>query len=292
MPDAALTLTWKAPQSGAEMHESLGTEFANVQQLFCIPAMLTPAKKADLAYKSIRRAIIEQALAPGTKLPEDQLGAQFGVSRTLIRSVLSRLSSEALVDIGNKRTATVAQPSLEEARAVFEMRRALEAEAVRMVMARWQPAMGATLEGHVRQEEQAARDGKTPVSVRLAGEFHTRLAQMTGNPLMERYLSEVVTRCSLILAVYGRPHSSDCACAEHHGLIDAFRQQDTERAIQLMAEHIHGIEKRALLPELFHDGQELSSVLSRYTDELSVPDSTVALKTDRKPVSKRRASAA
>lgn len=257
--------------------------------------MLTPAKKAELAYKAIRRAIIEQALAPGTRLPEDQLGVQFGVSRTLIRSVLSRLSSEALVDIGNKRTATVAQPSLDEARAVFEMRRALEAEAVRMVMARWQPAMGAALEGHVRQEEQAARDGKTPVAVRLAGEFHTRLAQMTGNPLMERYLSEVVTRCSLILAVYGRPHASDCACAEHHGLIEALRNGDTARTIALMLEHIHGIERRALLPERFHDGQELSSVLSRYSDELDTPEAAVPLKQarpTRKPAPKRRAAGA
>jgi DNA-binding GntR family transcriptional regulator len=254
--------------------------------------MLTPTQKAELAYKTVRRAIIEQALVPGTKLPEDQLGLQFGVSRTLIRTVLGRLASEALIEIGNKRSATVAQPSLDEARAVFEMRRCLEAEAVRMVMARWQPAMGAALEGHVRQEEQAARDGKTPVAVRLAGEFHIRLAQMTGNPLMERYLSEVVTRCSLILAVYGRPHSSDCACAEHHGLIDALRQRETERAIQLMTEHIHGIEKRALLPELFHDGQALSSVLSRYTEELSAPETTHVLKPPRKMPPKRHACGA
>lgn len=252
--------------------------------------MLTPAKKAELAYKSIRRAIVEHALAPGTKLPEDQLGLQFGVSRTLIRAVLSRLASEALVDIGNKRTATVAQPSLDEARAVFEMRRALEAEAVRMVMARWQPAMGATLEGHVRQEQQAARDGKVPVSIRLAGEFHTRLAQMTGNPLMERYLSEVVTRCSLILAVYGRPHSSDCACTEHHQLIEAFRKGDTERAVQLMAEHLSGIEKRALLPDLAPAGQELAHVLSRYSDELAPAEPGIATQPIRTPAAKRRAS--
>ena len=123
----------------------------------------TPSQKAELAYKAIRRAIIEQALIPGTKLPEDELGAQFGVSRTLVRAVLGRLASEELVAIGNKRTATVAQPSLEEARAVFEVRRCLEAEAVRMVMARWQPAMGAALEGHVRDEQQAASAGRLAV---------------------------------------------------------------------------------------------------------------------------------
>jgi DNA-binding transcriptional MocR family regulator len=71
--------------------------------------LLTPAGKAELAYQAIRRAIIEQALGPGTQLPEDQLGAQFGVSRTRVRTVLGRLASEALVDIGNKRSALIAE---------------------------------------------------------------------------------------------------------------------------------------------------------------------------------------
>ena len=253
--------------------------------------MLTPTQKADLAYKSIRRAIIEQALLPGTKLPEDLVGLQFGVSRTLVRMVLGRLASEALVDIGNKRTATVAQPSLDEARAVFEMRRCLEAEAVRLVVARWKPTMGAALEGHVREEEQAARAGKVPVSIRLAGEFHTRLAQMTGNPLLERYLSEVVTRCSLILAVYGRPHSSDCACSEHHQLIEAFRSQNAERAVQLMAEHLQGIEQRALIPDVVRDGPDLSTVLSRYMADMRPPEGSVVLQPASKASTGRRAVA-
>ena len=234
-------------------------------------AEATPARKAELAYRAIRRAIIEQALIPGTRLPEDHLGLQFGVSRTLIRSVLSRLASEALIDIGNKRTATVAQPSLEEARAVFEMRRCLEAEAVRLVIERWQPAIGAALEGHVREEEHAARAGQVPVSIRLAGEFHTRLAQMTGNPLLERYLAEVVTRCSLILAVYGRPHSSDCACSEHHALIDALRKGDVPTAVRLMSDHLDGIERRALIPEVVRDSRDLACVLSRYAQDVD-PD--------------------
>ncbi len=38
---------------------------------------------ADGVYQALRLAIIEQALAPGTKLPEDSVGESFGVSRTV-----------------------------------------------------------------------------------------------------------------------------------------------------------------------------------------------------------------
>src|SRR4051812_35116341 len=55
---------------------------------------LTPAGKADLAYQAIRRAVMEQGIVPGTKLPEEVVGAQFGISRTLVRAVLARLAAE------------------------------------------------------------------------------------------------------------------------------------------------------------------------------------------------------
>src|SRR6187399_3327908 len=79
-----------------------------------VPGMET-ASAADVAYETLRRAILDKALAPGTRLPEDELAAQFGVSRTPIRAVLARLQNEGLVSAGARRTASVAQPGLPEA---------------------------------------------------------------------------------------------------------------------------------------------------------------------------------
>ena len=225
--------------------------------------MLT-SNKSDQAYSAIRQAIIEQALAPGTKLPEDSLGLHFGMSRTLIRAALARLVAEGLVETSLKRTATVAQPSLEEARSVFEVRRCLEAEVVRLVIARWRPAMGASLEAHIRLEEQAAKEIQAPVSARLAGEFHQLLAQMSGNPLLERYLGELVSRCSLILAIYGRPHRADCAISEHRGFLDALRRGDEKAARKLMAEHLGHVEQRALHGQAAGAEPDLGQILGRY----------------------------
>jgi DNA-binding GntR family transcriptional regulator len=232
---------------------------------------MLPSDKSDAAYTALKQAIIEGALTPGTKLPEDGLGTHFGMSRTLIRAALARLVAEGLVETQQKRTATVAQPSPEEARSVFELRRCLEAEVVRLVVARWQPALGATLEGHVRQEEQAAKQQQSPVSARLAGEFHQLLAQMAGNPLLERYVGEVVSRCSLILAIYGRPHTADCAIAEHRALIDALRRGDERAARKLMAHHLDSVEHRALHAEAARQDEDLGQILSRYAADAGTP---------------------
>ncbi|MEJ8825161.1 GntR family transcriptional regulator [Variovorax humicola] len=220
--------------------------------------------KADGAYLALRRAIVEHALKPGTKLPEDKLAEQFGISRTLVRAALARLAADGLIDIGNKRTAAVARPSLEEARAVFEVRRCLEAEVVRLVIAKWKPSMGTALEAHVREERAAAAERQATASIRLAGEFHIKLAEMAANPILQRYLDEVATRCSLILAVHGRPHSSECAISEHRDLIKALRGGDSNKAVALMQAHLNGIEERALLPALANDEEELAVILAPY----------------------------
>jgi DNA-binding GntR family transcriptional regulator len=249
--------------------------------------MSKKSTRVDLACQALRQAIIEQALPPGTKLPEDELGIRFGMSRTLVREVLAQLQSEGLVDAPPRRTATTAKPTLDQAREIFEIRKMLEREVVRLVIGRWQPQFGADLEGHVRAEETARQAGDARVSIRLAGEFHTRLGEMAGNTLLRRYLSEVVSRCSLILALYGRPHSADCAVNEHREIVRALRAGNAEAAIEIMDHHLGGVEARALLDSGRDAGFDLGAVLSRYAGTLDRVGSTKVARL-AKPKAKRK----
>src|ERR1700730_6082603 len=246
--------------------------------------MSKKSTRVDFACKALRQAIIEQALPPGTKLPEDELGARFGMSRTLVRSALAHLQSEGLVDAPARRTATTAKPTLDEAKEVFEVRRTLEREVVRLVIARWRPEFGAELEGHVRNEEAARREGEARVSIRLAGEFHIKLGEMSGNRLLRRYLGEVVSRCSLILALYGRPHSADCAVNEHREIVAALRGRNADAAIAVMDHHLGSVEHRALLDHGRYAQFDLGSVLARYAEAADAGSpSKVARLPKRKP---------
>lgn len=66
-----------------------------------------PGARAQSVYKALRRAIIEQALKPGMKLPEDSIGEQLGVSRTLVREAFGRLAVEGLVELKPDRKSVV-----------------------------------------------------------------------------------------------------------------------------------------------------------------------------------------
>lgn len=221
----------------------------------------TPVLRAESVYRALRRAIIEQALKPGMKLPEDSIGEQLGVSRTLVREAFGRLAVEGLVELKPNRGASVAYPTLEEARDVFEVRRGLERLVAESLAGRITSSQIVELEAHVRQEEKAhEQDG--PESIRLSGEFHIKLAKMTSNALLLRYVQEASSRCSLILAIYGRPHSTECAVSEHRQLIDALRAGDAVRAAELMDHHLRAVVTRALLtPRIERD---IRDVLAPY----------------------------
>ena len=145
------------------------------------------ADRAGAIYQALRRAIIEQALEPGAKLPEDAIGERFGVSRTLVRHALGRLAGEGLVELRRNHGAAVAKPSWDEARDIFAVRLGLERLVVSTLAGQLTAEQAARLRRHVKEEE-AARGTNEPLSIRLAGEFHILLADMTGNALLARYV--------------------------------------------------------------------------------------------------------
>lgn len=214
---------------------------------------------------ALRQAIIEQRLAPGIRLPEDTIGESFGTSRTIAREALQRLAVEGLVELQPNRGAFVANPSLDEGRDVFVVRQGLERMVVRHLAGNLSTQQIATLEHMLQQEELAAAQNDAE-AIRLAGEFHLNLVEMTGNQLLIRYLTETISRCSLVLAMYGRPHSVDCGIEEHRQIIEALIAGDVERTSSLMEHHLDEVAGRALLEP--RKTESLQDVLSSFADLL------------------------
>jgi DNA-binding GntR family transcriptional regulator len=120
---------------------------------------------------------------------------------------LGQLAAEGLVELRRNRGAAVATPACEEARDTFDVRLGIERLVMSRLAGRLTKEQIKTLEAHVDQEERA-RGNNEPLSIRLATEFHILLAQMTGSPVLTRHVSELSSRCGLILALYSRPLSA------------------------------------------------------------------------------------
>lgn len=218
----------------------------------------------DDIHQRLIEAIVDQRLLPGTKLVEDKLGQVFGVSRTRIRQVLIRLAQEQVVTILPNKGASVAQPTVEEAREVFEARCVVEAALVRHFIAKAKSADLRELGRCIEAEEAARRGGDRSMVLRHSGRFHLIVAQVAGHITFERFLSKLVSRTSLILMSYvpverqrSAPQSAPvrwveaCRCDEHRGLLTALKgaakdkdpaSAKADEAVALMTEHLHHIE--------------------------------------------------
>ena len=64
-----------------------------------------PVDRGAAIYKALWHAIIEQALHPGAKLPEDAIGERFGASRTIVRHALGQLMTPAPIKAAAKKRA-------------------------------------------------------------------------------------------------------------------------------------------------------------------------------------------
>ncbi|GGP23433.1 GntR family transcriptional regulator [Silvimonas iriomotensis] len=197
----------------------------------------------EAIYENLHTAIFEVQLPPGTRLPEDDLAETFGVSRTGIRKVLQRLAHERLVEIVPNKGASVAQPSVKEAREVFAARRMIECAALPQVIAHARAAQIKALSEIMEKEDAAQLAGDRQAAIRLSGEFHLALIRIADNDTMSHFLRELVTRSSLIIATYGAPIAVSCRHSEHEQILDLIARRDTAAAVTWMDQHLLEVER-------------------------------------------------
>ncbi len=186
----------------------------------------------------LTEAVHEHRLQPGTKLREDEVCEIFGVSRTLVRQALRSLEYQGLLTIEKNRGAFVAKPSLKEAREVFQARALLEPSTARAAAERASRADIAKLERHIQEEHEAIDRGEAGLALKLSGDFHLEIARIADQDTIEQFLKQLISRSSLVIALYWRRRNALCESHAHHALLDALRNGDGETADELMKGHL------------------------------------------------------
>ncbi|MFD2174300.1 GntR family transcriptional regulator [Rhodobacter lacus] len=211
----------------------------------------------------IFEAVMERRLAAGTKLSESELCKAFGVGRMRIRRALLLLAAREVVELRSNRGAYVACPSPAQARDVIEARAALEPAVARLVAERAAPETLAALAAVLEEEAAAHARGSRHEAIRLSGQFHLRLAEASGNATLVRILKDLVTRSSLIVAIYGAAGLETCRDHDHATLLAALHARDGAEAERVMAAHLADIFATLDLSGRMPAGLDLAQLLAR-----------------------------
>jgi len=191
---------------------------------------------------SVLRAIAEQRLAPGTRLTESDLGAVFDVSRTVVRQALTQLAAQGIVGVRPKKGWFIIEPPVEEVRDVFAARRLVEAALMREFTAVATPAQLRSLEEHVRRQQQAIAGDDLALRTHLLTDFHVRIAEIMGNPVVTQMIRDLTMRTNLMSMLYQTGQDASHSCAEHEQVLAAVKARDADAAARLMAEHLQSVE--------------------------------------------------
>jgi DNA-binding GntR family transcriptional regulator len=204
-----------------------------------------PQGNAELAYASIREAIVEGRYEPGHRLIEQRVAEEFDLSRTPVREALRVLEAEGLVVSERNKGATVRPITIQDVRDLYSLRGRLESLAAEMAADR------ATAE-HIRTLDEALRDfdeaTKRADVGRVEGaralnranlSFHSTIVDAAGYDRLARLLARTVD-IPLVFRAFREfnPPEVERSALFHHLIRDAIADHEPDRAGRLMTEHI------------------------------------------------------
>lgn len=220
------------------------------------------ASNADDIVVRLTEAVHEHRILPGMKLNEDEVGEIFGVGRTVVRQALRAMAHEGLVSIERNRGAFVAKPSIKDAREVFEARALLEPQTARAAAERAKAEDVKALEKHIEEEHAALASDEAGRALKLSGLFHIEVARIADHQTIETFIRQLVSRSSLVIALYWQRRTALCESHAHHALLDAFRRNDADTAEDIMKGHLVDLVSQLNLRDLPEDTKSLRDALA------------------------------
>ncbi len=189
---------------------------------------------ADDAIAQIRRRILSGSLRAGSKLQQEQLAVELGMSRIPVRDAIRTLASEGLVRLQPRRTAVVTPVSLEDVAELYELRAAIEPLASALAVERIGPSDLLNMRGLLLTMQQTEDHLEW---LQANDDFHACLFENSGRPRMIallRQAREQTRRYTGIRMAEGRADLD----AEHRLILVAAERRDTQAVEALVKAHL------------------------------------------------------
>lgn len=185
---------------------------------------------------ALRERIGNGRLRPGDRIFEQDVAAEYGVSRVPVREAIRMLQSEGLVEVlPRRRGVFVRTLDRRELVDLFDVREALEVLAARLAAGHGDPEEVRELGVLAAEAERAWRGGDVEAMSRNNADFHDKLVSLSGNGLLGSMLEPLHGRLAWLFRLNREPER---VCAEHAELHAAIAEGDAERAAEVAARHV------------------------------------------------------
>jgi DNA-binding GntR family transcriptional regulator len=204
-----------------------------------------PSTLVDQVADSIAKAILDGTFVGGQLLTASEIAEWLGVSRTPVREAFMLLHAKRLLDKDSSRSFVVATWNEDDLVELAQVRAALEALVMELVVPLITPYDIDYLESIVMQMESALSRGDTERLVDLDLQLHSSLWKIAGNSRLQQLLENLKVQVYYFMSVT-RPADEMDYPASHRELISALQVGDVARAQEVIKEHIMSTAERSI----------------------------------------------
>jgi DNA-binding GntR family transcriptional regulator len=228
-------------------------------------------KQKQLAYTHIRKKILLGKVAMGSRLSEEALAGEIGVSRTPVREALNQLGAEGLLNLVPNHGAFVQKLGRRDVRELYQLRVMLEGYTANEATTRVTPEQLEQLQ-HLcdRMHEmchQLRESGKNDFSdesreqwVLIDVAFHLLVVDIAASPRTAKIISDLrlLTQICGHLWINPQDYRSKwyyLTWADHLRIVRAMRRRDGAAATRHIARHISGAMEGVLRNFAFNEAE-------------------------------------
>lgn len=193
----------------------------------------------EMAYREIRRQILENEMPAGFQITEQDLAARLNVSRTPTREALLRLAGEGLVEIWPRHGMRVKRVSVDDVREIYEILTALESNAAALAAKRKPPREQIeAMRACIKDMDKALRKNDLKEWAMADERFHRLLTEASGNSrfveIVDTYFGQAHRLRMMTLGLRPKPSGSN---RDHEAVVKAIAKGDAEAAQRIHRDH-------------------------------------------------------
>jgi DNA-binding GntR family transcriptional regulator len=192
----------------------------------------------DLVRDTLRSAILRGDLPSGSRLVQTEIASQLGVSTTPVREAMRDLASDGLITLDSHRIGTVRRTDWEEMAEIVDIRRSLEQLAISRAM---ENISSADLSEAKKLADELAQEEDLGSWAQKNGQFHNIFHEATNTRRLSGILTSLESAGGVFVAQAQQLHPEirRRAIDDHYALLEAYREKDANRALEIQRDHVN-----------------------------------------------------
>jgi len=203
----------------------------------------TPQNLTALAYDSIKSYILREDLDDETRLTEQSLSNQLGISKSPVREALNSLHTQGLIRIESRRGAYLRRFTTQEVKDLYDLRETLEVYAVGVAIVT--PELLANLRRSIEHTRKLLKANDRIGHIEEDTRFHGLIASATCNAELGRVLANIQNQIWLCRRKTYDLSASTTPSA-HKAILEALERGSRKEAQSAMRNHIALVKERLI----------------------------------------------